>query len=318
MRIDEDISISITNEYGPLVGNKTNDLFTVLSANIGFMKDLGLSGQNKYLGYQIWKKSDPMETNFTGMLFVDEKHSSRSLINMTKELMRRVVPTESSKIPGNLIPPGPSLKTLFDKLKDAGEVPASGTTSSSSSLTESSPAPTKADLERKKIELWQSLYEKEFATAKETDYRRKALARLLTYEQLENFAFVSSTMYYSSVEAQLGVAGLKALEKYRDERGKIDEAAKASAENAQNWLKAIAGYESNSGDVWVYMGGFLKFMSVVITKVQPVFSSITDDTGPVSVQLQIEFKGIVTATHLEVQNMFIYPHSLRTPGVTLD
>lgn len=113
--LDEDITLNISSTFEPfLPALPFSDFITKagnLAKGLGFGK--GFSGQSKHMGFQSWKKTDPIQ--FTAQLGFYATHNARTQVyDPIMELCKAALPTLGAG--GIFQPPGPSfIETLKDK-----------------------------------------------------------------------------------------------------------------------------------------------------------------------------------------------------------
>ncbi|MDR2943345.1 MAG: hypothetical protein LBV17_12230 [Treponema sp.] len=106
----EDYTLSLSSDFGQLVDTGANTAFDMLG---GALKSLsgnrfGFSSQFKQMGFQIWKGTHPIQFQFS-LEFHYTYNAREEVVIPIRKLIELPLPGESTVIPGNLIPPGPSV-----------------------------------------------------------------------------------------------------------------------------------------------------------------------------------------------------------------
>lgn len=126
--IDEDINISISSDFKPLIsGPITNNAIQALGQEAARIFSAGFSGYFKEMTYQIWSGSQPIKVSFTTSIFSD-KDAKKEVWNKVKKILKLPLPfelrisnTESRDVWGNerrgigLLGPGPTLGSVLQK-----------------------------------------------------------------------------------------------------------------------------------------------------------------------------------------------------------
>ncbi len=112
--LNEDININISSNFEPLADNSSK-----LGAIVGQLSkeflNFTVSGQFKELGFQLWTKSEPISISFTATL-IRKTNAREDIMKPAEKLLKIPLPTIDPKT-NNLIPPGPSITSLFNKSK---------------------------------------------------------------------------------------------------------------------------------------------------------------------------------------------------------
>ena len=119
--IEEDITLSFSSNFSPLVGGTGSKALSAIGAAVRDASGgrVGFSGQNKYMGFQVWEGSSPISFNATFGFYLGQSKLYSALQEVYRpvmELVRLVLPDVG--FAGSLIPPGPS---LFSLIKGKGE-----------------------------------------------------------------------------------------------------------------------------------------------------------------------------------------------------
>jgi len=113
----EGFTISLNSQFEPIITDKMPDALTYLGAALARITDGGLafSGELKQFGMSHWKNTDVAKFQFSlefGMTYSGLEEVSKPI----GRLVRIVMPAESRRLSGMLIPPGPSiLEALGEK-----------------------------------------------------------------------------------------------------------------------------------------------------------------------------------------------------------
>ena len=113
--IEEDITLSFSSNFEPLVGGTGSKALSAIGAAVRDASGgrIGFSGQNKYMGFQVWQGSSPISFNATFGFYLGQSKlysAVQEVYDPTMQLVRLVLPDVS--FAGSLIPPGPSLFSL--------------------------------------------------------------------------------------------------------------------------------------------------------------------------------------------------------------
>ena len=118
MIIDNDITISLSSTFSPLLGGggPLQKAATVLGLISGEVFGVSFSARHKVMGYHMWESTDPiMIPGMVISFYVDSLSVSGKLqvYDPILELMKLPLPGESKLFPGILKPPGASIASLF-------------------------------------------------------------------------------------------------------------------------------------------------------------------------------------------------------------
>lgn len=105
--LEEDFSPQISNTYDNLIGNKGSVQLSAIGAMFRSTSAMGLSGQFKQQGFQVWQETKPLEVKLALSLYM-KTSGKDDVYDPAMTIIKRSVPTESDNGFG-LIPPGPSL-----------------------------------------------------------------------------------------------------------------------------------------------------------------------------------------------------------------
>jgi len=123
MVIEEDITISLSSRFRPLLGGADTSFLTLLGSISKDYIGVGFSGQFGQMGFQIWEGTDPVAFTATigfymGTLSGDRyNNAEEEVYKPMLALMELPLPREGEI---GLIAPGPSILTLVDGSKKAG------------------------------------------------------------------------------------------------------------------------------------------------------------------------------------------------------
>ena len=116
--LNEDINLNISSSFESLADNSSK-----LGAIIGQLSkeylNFTVSGQFKELGFQLWTKSEPISLSFTASL-IRKTNAREDNMKPAEKLMKIPVPAIDRKT-NNLIPPGPSITSLYKKDKSQSQ-----------------------------------------------------------------------------------------------------------------------------------------------------------------------------------------------------
>jgi hypothetical protein len=116
--LDDDITLTLTSQFAPLMQSSDNSLFNLIGAQLGAANsNLGFSSQFEWQGFQIWKNSEPISLTlaFTFHVGMTNKNNAR------QEVYEPIIKLSKLPLPslggalgavGNFTPPGPTLLTL--------------------------------------------------------------------------------------------------------------------------------------------------------------------------------------------------------------
>lgn len=108
---DNELSFSVKTSYDSVVPSGGNDLLTILS---GLTHGTIPSGQFQLQSAQIWKKTEPLDINLSGLKVYMKNDAYNDVVYPIKTLQKMTVPRKKEKsLIGMLIPPGPDLITIL-------------------------------------------------------------------------------------------------------------------------------------------------------------------------------------------------------------
>jgi hypothetical protein len=113
---DDDIQLNIKSKYGTLVESAGNNFLTLLSGANIFGQTI--SGQFAIQGFQIWQETDPLTFNLAINLYMNTS-ALNDVVKPSLYIASLIVPsttTDKGKNSWNLIPPGPNLSALLEKM----------------------------------------------------------------------------------------------------------------------------------------------------------------------------------------------------------
>ena len=106
--LEEDLNLSLSSSFNPLVGDNSNTAGTVVGGFLNSVSNgsLGGSTQFKQMGYQIWQRTEPISFNLT-LGFYRKLNAANDIAESVRTLLKMPLPGERGS--GMLIPPGPSI-----------------------------------------------------------------------------------------------------------------------------------------------------------------------------------------------------------------
>lgn len=120
MILEEDITFSLSSEFSPVWGGKTEGIGSIASNLAKGIFGSTVSTQFKQMGIQIWRSTDPLSFGPTVGFYADKNNFNPRIqvYEPIMELCKIPLPSEGSG--GTLVPPGP---TLIDFLGDVSKNP---------------------------------------------------------------------------------------------------------------------------------------------------------------------------------------------------
>jgi hypothetical protein len=114
MVLEEDITLSLSSSFSPLLEGANSKLFTLLGSVARDVMGRGFSTQYKELGFQIWESTDPISFTCTVGFYIDKINvdGKSQVYDPMIALMKLPLPSEGG-VAGSLIPPGPGILTLI-------------------------------------------------------------------------------------------------------------------------------------------------------------------------------------------------------------
>lgn len=110
--LNEDINLNISSNWESL-GDNGSKLSTILGQVTKEYLGVAISGQFKEMGFRLWTSSVPISLSFTANILY-KTNAKNDIMLPAAELIKIPLPTIDAKSK-NLIPPGPSLISMFDK-----------------------------------------------------------------------------------------------------------------------------------------------------------------------------------------------------------
>jgi hypothetical protein len=106
----EDWTISVNSQYKQVIEDRTPDLLTYTGAAVASLTNgrFGFSGEFKQFGFAHWTGTDVANFNFS-LEFYMTYSGLEEVAKPIARIKRLVVPAESLRFPGNLLPVGPSI-----------------------------------------------------------------------------------------------------------------------------------------------------------------------------------------------------------------
>ena len=111
--LEEDITLSLSSTFAPLISGGMPNIAKLLAGVIGGIFDKNIPVGFKQFGYQIWQNTDPVSFSAT-VAFYMSYNARVEVYNPTIELMKLPLPTEIGKR-GGLKAPGPTIFSLIKK-----------------------------------------------------------------------------------------------------------------------------------------------------------------------------------------------------------
>jgi hypothetical protein len=121
--LEEDVTLSLNSQFADLVSAGGNSAFSALGAISRDTTGFGFSGQFKELGFQVWQKTDPLQTSFT-LSFNMITDAYTDVVVPADSLCKLPLPDDGGANDNGkgLVPPGPSiLEALGDNQASAGK-----------------------------------------------------------------------------------------------------------------------------------------------------------------------------------------------------
>lgn len=106
--LEEDLVLSISSSFSQLIDDNENKTLTVLGGALKTLSGgaLGMSGQIKQAGFQIWNKTEPISISLN-LGFYRKTNADSDISSQVRALLKLPLPGE--KAGGILVPPGPSV-----------------------------------------------------------------------------------------------------------------------------------------------------------------------------------------------------------------